>query len=486
MTVEKRQDRVLSVECVNLNSKAKKTPNNSCGNTLHYVAYALPVMPVVCLLAPVTIVQGIYAKYYGLPLSALALVLLVARFFDAITDPLIGYCSDRYQQHQGTRKPFMVVGGVSFVISIYHLYVPPAEVTLTYFTLWFMIVYLAWTVFEIPHMAWGSELALSSGDKAKLYSLRAMSASAGLVLFYAVPLFPFFSSTEITPETLKASSILACGLVLVFLIFSMKVTPSGAFKPLEICNRDSASPVPSLKNRLSAFTANRPFMVFLAAYVCLSMASGMWYSLIFLFVDVHLALGDKFAQVFIVAFVLALISTPLWYRLALRFGKKKAWVLGVVLIMASFLFCGTLTPENASTQHLVFLKVLHSLGGGCINALAPASLSEIIDYDTWKSGRQRSGIYFSTYTFATKAVSGLATGAGLGIAALYGFDATATFQNKQAVSGLMLAMSLIPTGLSLLSLGLIFCISMDERRHKIILKRLEAYVGIKTDSDTTR
>ena len=49
------------------------------------------------------IVQSLYAKYFGLSLAAIASILLLSRIFDAITDPLIGYWSDRYQRRRGTR-----------------------------------------------------------------------------------------------------------------------------------------------------------------------------------------------------------------------------------------------------------------------------------------------------------------------------------------------------------------------------------------------
>ena len=154
------------------------------------IAYALPVIAANCLMAPIGIVQGIYAKYFGLSLASIAAVLLFARLFDAVSDPVVGYFSDRYYRRTGTYKPFIFVGGVLFVVSSYYLYAPPDEVGITYFTLWFLAFYATWTVFEIPHISWASQLATTSTAKANIYSFRTSAIYAGLLLFYAIPLLP--------------------------------------------------------------------------------------------------------------------------------------------------------------------------------------------------------------------------------------------------------------------------------------------------------
>lgn len=106
-----------------------------------------------------------------------------------------------------------------------------------------------------------------------------------------------------------------------------------------------------------------------------------------------------------------------------------------------------LAPASVILLSLVLLKVLHSLGQACLGAMLPATLSEIIDYDTLKTGKQRSGTYFATYTFLTKTSGALATSLGLGVAGWYGFNAMATTQSTEAVTGLILAMCWIPIGL---------------------------------------
>ena len=62
----------------------------SANKNAYYLAYSAPAIASACLIAPIGVVQGVYAKYFGLPLSTIALVILCARCFDAISDPVVG------------------------------------------------------------------------------------------------------------------------------------------------------------------------------------------------------------------------------------------------------------------------------------------------------------------------------------------------------------------------------------------------------------
>ena len=180
-------------------------------NLTHHLSYVAPIMMLTFLWGPIGILQGIYAKYFGVALTTIATVLLVSRLFDAVTDPLIGYWSDRYQERKGSRKPFILLGGLFFVNSSYFLYVPidpsdidsSTEVSGLYFLVWFLLFYLSWTFLEVPHIAWAAELATESKERNKIYSLRSMATLLGILCFYLVPFLPFFPTREFTPHTLQ-------------------------------------------------------------------------------------------------------------------------------------------------------------------------------------------------------------------------------------------------------------------------------------------
>jgi Na+/melibiose symporter-like transporter len=75
--------------------------------TIDFVFYALPTVGSTMRMAPAfSIVQRVYAKTYGLSLSVLAAAILIARIFDAVSDSLIGYLSDRTVAQGGRPQLF--------------------------------------------------------------------------------------------------------------------------------------------------------------------------------------------------------------------------------------------------------------------------------------------------------------------------------------------------------------------------------------------
>ena len=449
-------------------------------NLSQSLAYSLPNIAAFMLLAPVSIVQGIYAKYYGLALTTIAAVIVFVRLFDALSDPMIGYLSDRYRDRTGSYKPIIVSGGLLLIISGYFLYGPPDHVTTVYFSCWFILFYLGWTLFEIPHLAWGGELSGHSTGKTKIYSFRNAAGYSGLVLFYAIPLLPFFDTTEITPETLRWSAIAAGLLMLPLLYECIKRVPDHCGlvyinKPIDknISVEKYQNGTQNLRLLLDFILHNKPFMIFLGLWTFSQIGIGLWYGLIFIYVDVYLDLGDQFAGIFLLAFVIGIIATPVWYKVAAWSGKKNAWLLATVLVAISFVYTGLLTPNTASFSDLVTIKVLNTLGFVCITILSPSMLSDIVDYATWKTGTHRTATYFSIFLFSGKAANALGVALGLAIAGGYGFDPTAPIHTESGVFGLRLAIAWLP--LLFIGISAIFAtfIPINAHRHAIIRRRLE-------------
>ena len=454
------------------------------------LSYAAPYLTMTWLGAPIPILQGIYAKYYGFSLTTLATIILLARFFDAITDPLIGYYSDRYARRTGSRKPFILAGGLLLILSAYFLYVPitsgdaageSSNVSVAYFTFWFMALYLAMTLFEIPHSAWASELALTSTDKAKIFSFRSVASALGMVCFYLVPLLPFFATQDITPETLKISVISAAVLMLPLLYLCLKNTPNrsscSAVDVHKKCVNENLRTGNSLRQLFHSILRNKPLVIFLCAFLAYGLAAGMWYGLVFLYVDSYLGLGDNFAQVFLLSFIVGIVATPVWCKLAIKLGKKTVLSASMVLLILSYLYASLLTPEDSGFRELFFLQVINILGGGCMMTFAPAMLSEIVDYSALKYRTENTASYYALFMFLGKFNIAVGGGLGLAIAGWYGLDATTTVQTAEGIVGLLIGMVWLPLTFILIALVLIVLSPINTRRHGIIRRRLDTQIA---------
>ena len=123
------------------------------------ILYALPEYAVYLASIPVVLyLPFVYSRDMGLSLGDVGTILFVARLSDVITDPLIGYFSDKTQTRLGRRKPWIVVGSLILMCSAYMLFNPPAGVGNGYLLIWAVLLWLGWTMVNIPYYAWGLSL----------------------------------------------------------------------------------------------------------------------------------------------------------------------------------------------------------------------------------------------------------------------------------------------------------------------------------------
>lgn len=441
------------------------------------VAYSLPVFVTSFLATPsLAILPSIYAKHFGLALTTIAIIMMVGRLFDAITDPIIGYLSDRYTSRTGTRKPWVIIGGVCFVISGYYLFTPPADVSASYFLVWFLAFYLSWTLIEIPHMAWGGELASSSSEKTNIYGLRFIAVSAGALIFYVMPLLPFFETNEFTPETLRWIALVTAALMLPLLYLCVKTVPDGRY----IAESQRSE---TLHTILNSIIGNKPLLIFLCSYFFAGIGIGMWVGTSFIFIDTYLSLGEKYPAVLSIAVFSGILSVRLWSKLADWLGKKLTWAVGMAMLAMAYGSFAFLQPDNASLIRLSVTTCFVVIGSTSMNIFAPALISDIVDYGMWKFGVNRGATYFAAYTFMTKANIGIGTALGLGIAGWFGLDPVATTQSAHSVFGLHLATAYTPMTLVLASIIFIVLIPINASRHAVIQRRLAMRLEFENQND---
>lgn len=428
-------------------------------------AYAAPVAASTFFVMPsTTILPGLYAAQLGVPLASLAGAILFVRILDALTDPVVGHWSDRARARGGSRKTFVVAGGVLMPACAWMLYSPPEGAGVGWFTTWFLLLYLAWTLFEIPHSAWGSEIAPDYRDRARLYTFRAVAYYAGSLLYFAVPLLPIFPSSEMSLETLRFGVIGISLLLAGLLVALWRVVPEGQTVP------------PPSRNSFGALaasvTGNRPLHLFIGAYLLAGIGFGMWGGLLFVFIGSYLGLAERAAVIFLAATPVALAGLPFWYRVVARLGKARAWAISMLGMLVAIVASGLLAPGAEAFLPLLAATIAIFFFASCQAAVAPAILGDIADYGAWKFRANRAATYFALFALGTKAMAGVGAALGLGLAGWFGFDPAAGTHDPGAVRGLRLAFAWIPAAILLASVPLILATPIDARRQEILRRAL--------------
>src|SRR5690554_4979175 len=154
----------------------------------HLIAYAAPAMPLAVVVFPSqAILPGFYAQHTQISLTSIGIILILARTFDAVVDPLIGFASDSTVGRWGSRKPWLVAGALILAVAITQLCQPGTAVGVAYYLGWFLAFYFGYSLIEIPYKAWGTELARDYVRRSRIATFLAVAFGAGNLAFAVAP-----------------------------------------------------------------------------------------------------------------------------------------------------------------------------------------------------------------------------------------------------------------------------------------------------------
>lgn len=432
---------------------------------LRRAAYAAPILPLAIVQAPaLSVLPSIYAKEAGVGMAALGTVLFLTRLFDAVIDPSIGYLSDGTRSRWGPRKLWIALGAVIVAIGCWFWFRPSAGTGLGYFLFWSLVVYLGWSLLEVPHSAWLADLSDDYDERSRLSAWRSSGELIGRMLFFIVPLLPIFATTEITGETTRVVSWLALILLPLTVAISFRFAPKG--RPVQIAEADR-NPLKVLRDVWS----NRPFRVLFIALLLGQVASGMVGALYVFYMGAYLGIADKVAHVAVGVSLIMLASTQVWPLVMKKIGKHGALAVGVFGTAATLVLMAFLKAGPLAFPGMLLVFGLSSVTGASLNVAMFALVADVTDYDELRTGRNNAASYFSLITLIVKI--GLAVGGGVSliIAGVFGFNVNGA-NSRLAMSGFFLAFIVIPIVLNMISFAFAMRFPLNRRRQGIITRRL--------------
>lgn len=429
------------------------------------VAFALPTVVLGIMHGPEGLISGVYAEHAGISLGALAVALLLTKMFDAVTYPLIGYLSDRTYARTGTRRGWLIVGCAISVLGVWLLLRPPAEANVVYFGIWMAVTYLGWKVMEIPIQAWSYGLSADYGQRARVQGWRGMAQVLGQLLFFMIPFLALqigvSDTTEVDFRSLGVGAVIcAIALPLATALFIARV-------PSRSVDRAAGPPALAPRHRMrelwNAVRRNPPLLRLLAAFLPVNLLTGMSSGLAYLYMDVYLGVGAELPAILGIALLTSIIGIPIWTALSSRFERHRVWAFALVL---GGLACGAFVfvspgPGAALACFILFpLETLVITGSVVVYTMS----ADIVDYGRLHTGQDHGGLYGSMFAFLQKSLIGVASALGLGLIAVFGFDATADVQTTQAAIGITFAFAVLPALGLFGAAAIIWRYPLDKRR----------------------
>ena len=425
------------------------------------VAYALPGFILAVPTIPVYVyLPALYGDSFGLGLALTGTVLLAARLFDVVTDPLIGRISDALNWRAGRRKPLILLGGCLAALALIRIVSPPQPVDWPYLLIWSGVLYLGWTLVAIPYAAWGAELRSGYRERLRITSAREGAGLLGILFASALP------AVLITTGRTEQSALIVLAWVTV--LVGIPVMALLTFRVPEPQASPKRSPT-LLRAYLTSLPENGPFCRLIAAWAINGFANGLPAALFLLYLEYALGVGEGLRPRFILAYFLAaVLAIPAWLALSRRLGKHRTWCVAMMLAIVAFATV-PLIPHGAFGAFFA-VCVLTGAALGADLALPPSIQADVVDYDAWKQGEARAGFLFALWSMATKFAQALAVGIGLPLVAALGFDPAQVTAPGQFALTVIYAW--LPIVFKVIAVALVWNFTLDERRLLTVQKRL--------------
>ena len=341
--------------------------------------------------------------------AVMGVIFSISRIWDAVSDPIAGYLSDRTTFKFGRRRTWMLISFIPISFGFLAVFSPPESMQGQSLDLWMMIAilsfYSAITLLNVPHMALGAELSEDYHERTRLFGVRHIGFTLGSIL--ALVSMSLLISEENNPDgdvrqlasSLAFYAIGAMSLMIFFAVSKLKENP-------EFQNRVNKNPFKAFRD-----VWINPHAKILIIVLFIENLGGAVIGVLTLYVTQYIVEAPAWAPLIIFAYMLpSALSVPLWIPLSRRFGKIRLWVFSLAFTGISFGGIFIIPFLDSVTDRLIVMFIGAALGGmaaGCGGAIGPSVKGDVIDYDEYLTGERKEGSYFAALNFVFKSATGI-------------------------------------------------------------------------------
>ncbi len=397
--------------------------------------------------------------------AAMGLIFGFSRLWDAVTDPLAGYWSDRTNTRMGRRRPWMLASIPPMGLAFYMLWNPPRALSDNGLIAWMAVgvtlFFTSMTMVLIPHQALGAELTNDHHHRTRVFGSRHLGWSVGT--FLALGAMSLMIGAEEAPRQMASRvawvAIFTSALLISWTVWRLRERP-------EYRGRGGENPFRAFGDVFR----NRHARLLLGVFLAESFGSATINVLTAYVSDYIVGTPEKTLLYILLYAIPSAVSVPFWLRVSARVGKKRLWIFSMAVTALGF---GAMFMVGRGDVWLIgSLAAVLGLGGGAGAVVAPSIQADVIDFDEVETGERKEGAYFAAWNFIFKLGFGLMlmlTGLVLDLA---GFKPNQV-QTPSAELALRSLYALFPMVCYLLAGFALLRFDLDEEEHRRIRQILD-------------
>ena len=394
-----------------------------------------------------------FAEVHNFDIAIIGTYIFLAKIIDIASDPIVGWINDKKILN---RKVLIILGSVLCSIGLYKLFIQKQIDYDAYLLVWISVLYLGWTLFQIPYLSIGYDLEKDYFLRTKLSANRELFILFGLFFSLGFPMFFNFSNAELL------------SLIVYIAIFSGFIGVSVMLNKIPD-NRKTNKDV-ELKSVFKNLKNNNLLVRLMFAWFINSLANVFPMILFSFYVSYVLGGNDSDRQVVLFYyFLFAILGVPFWTYVSKRFGKKRTWVTSLILSAFFFIFVLFLSKGD-----IHFFIIISCITGFCLGAdliIPPSIQADLSDVHLNKFKEDISGILFSLITFFNKLSFAIASLFVFSILSYLNFEANEEI-NPETKIFIICSYALTPILLKCLSSFILMSFRITEMDLKKIQKKI--------------
>ena len=433
-----------------------------------------------------------YTNYTGLDAMWAGVALLIGKAFDAVSDPIMGYVSDRTRSRWGRRRPWFLLGAVPLAISLIGMFSARPEWSQTQLFAWLVVTnilyWLGCTLVEVPHAAYGSEMTSTHRERISVMGWRQGFATVGLLLggvlmFTVLEQAVDAATAEATARGLSGEAVAevariargeAHGRISNWLAVYVVVVIVIAF--LGTREQRGAHPPPrdTLFGDFGDALRSHPFRIYALAFIVGQIADGLTATLALYTIEEWWGLGDPHPKFILLGYMaMAALSIPVWMRVAVHFEKGRMLAAGTAMGAIGLLAMLFVPQIGLWWAYASFYFA--GVGLGVRTVMAMAIVPDIVDDDEVRTRTRKDGAYFGILSLLRKLARSLAIGiSGIGLG-IFGYVSGSVQQDADAQRGIIIMFCVVPIVFTTGAAILFWLFPITRARHEETLAELERH-----------
>jgi GPH family glycoside/pentoside/hexuronide:cation symporter len=393
---------------------------------------------------------------------------MIGKFWDAVTDPVMGYVSDRTRSRWGRRRPYLLFGAVPMMLTMGFFFTSPGIDNPFLLTLWavaaLMLLNTAATVINIPYSSLTPELTDDYHERTSLNGYRFGCAIFGTILGAAatLPIVGLFPSQRLG---FSVMGFIMGGIMMITTLLTFLGTKEKNTSAHE-------NPTEGFFSTYKAVFLNRPFVLLLLTYGLHIMGITFLQSILPYYTEYVYGREDITPLAMMILLLTAMVFIPVSVLVSKKIGKKRTYRICFAIIASA---CVVIFAAGHILGMNFFLGLMVYAGIGVgFSYVAPyAMVPDAIEYDAVKSGQRKEGAYYGMWTFVSKlgaALSGFLSGMILS----WGGYVPKAVQSSSAITAIRIVIGPLPGLIFLGAMALIRFYALDEKAYKRLMGQEEA------------